>query len=122
MLRGQWWPRDTDQRFEQRRSWLSIFLGNLGGDERFFYGKNFMNSPATTIADPIAERAPVSHCDLAIIGSGMAAMRLIETLRRRGDRRSIVLLGAELTLPYNRILLSPLLGGEIDWQQTISHP
>lgn len=60
--------------------------------------------------------------DLAIIGSGMAATRLVETLRRRGDRRSITLLGVERTLPYNRILLSPLLAGETDWQQLISHP
>jgi nitrite reductase (NADH) large subunit len=64
----------------------------------------------------------VEHCDLAIIGSGMAATRLVETLRRRGDQRSIVVLGAERALPYNRILLSPLLSGEIDWQQVVSHP
>lgn len=64
----------------------------------------------------------VEQCDLAIIGSGMAAIRLVETLRRRGDRRSIVVLGAERALPYNRILLSPLLSGEIDWQQVVSHP
>lgn len=64
----------------------------------------------------------MERCDLAIIGSGMAATRLVETLRRRGDRRSITLLGAERTLPYNRIMLSPLLAGETDWQQLISHP
>lgn len=60
--------------------------------------------------------------DLAIVGAGMAAVRLVETLRRLGDRRSIVVLGAESALPYNRILLSPLLGGEIDWQQLVTHP
>lgn len=62
------------------------------------------------------------HCDLAIIGTGMAATRLVETLRRRGDSRSIVMLGAERALPYNRILLSPLLAGETDWQQLVAHP
>lgn len=60
--------------------------------------------------------------DLVIIGSGMAAIRLVETLRRRGDRRSIAVLGAERSLPYNRIMLSPLLSGETAWQQLISHP
>jgi nitrite reductase (NADH) large subunit len=57
-----------------------------------------------------------------IVGSGMAAARLVDTLRRRGDRRSIVLLGAERSLPYNRIMLSPLLAGEAEWQQLITRP
>lgn len=73
----------------------------------------------STTADSMRD---MQCCDLAIIGSGLAAIRLVETLRRRGDRRSIVVLGAERALPYNRILLSPLLGGEIDWQQVVSHP
>src|SRR5690606_7980601 len=50
----------------------------------------------------------------------MAAARLVDALRKRGDRRSVVLLGDERTLPYNRIMLSPLLAGEADWQQLIS--
>lgn len=64
----------------------------------------------------------LQHRDLVIIGSGMAAIRLVETLRRRGDRRSIAVLGAERSLPYNRIMLSPLLSGETAWQHLISHP
>jgi nitrite reductase (NADH) large subunit len=60
--------------------------------------------------------------DLAIIGSGMAAIRLVDALRRRGDQRSILVVGDERALPYNRILLSPLLSGEIDWQQLVTHP
>lgn len=67
------------------------------------------------------ERQALAHSDLVIIGSGMAATRLVETLRRRGDRRSIAVLGAERSLPYNRIMLSPLLSGETDWQQLVSH-
>jgi nitrite reductase (NADH) large subunit len=63
----------------------------------------------------------MTHRDLVIIGSGMAATRLVATLRRRGDRRSIVLLGAERALPYNRIMLSPLLAGEAEWQQLVTH-
>ena len=64
----------------------------------------------------------LQHRDLVIIGSGMAAIRLVETLRRRGDRRSIAVLGAERSLPYNRIMLSPLLSGETAWQHLVSHP
>ncbi|MFT3929539.1 MAG: FAD-dependent oxidoreductase [Spongiibacteraceae bacterium] len=63
----------------------------------------------------------MSHRDLVVIGSGMAAIRLVETLRRRGDQRSIAVLGAERSLPYNRIMLSPLLSGETAWQHLVSH-
>lgn len=63
--------------------------------------------------------ATVSH-GLVIIGSGMAAARLVDALRRRGFGGSITLLGAERTLPYNRIMLSPLLAGEAEWQQLIT--
>ncbi len=64
----------------------------------------------------------MQHCDLVVIGAGMAALKLVETLRRRGDRRSIALVGEETSLPYNRIMLSPLLAGSAEWPQLISHP
>lgn len=78
-----------------------------------------MNMKATTTS-AMGDAEP--RCDLAIIGTGMAATRLVETLRRRGDTRSIVMLGAERALPYNRIMLSPLLAGATDWQQLVTHP
>ncbi len=59
--------------------------------------------------------------DLLIIGGGMAGLMLIEALRGRGDRRSIGLVGAEDPLPYNRVLLSPMLAGECDWADVVSH-
>ncbi|WP_081711363.1 nitrite reductase large subunit NirB [Franconibacter helveticus] len=50
---------------------------------------------------------------LAIIGNGMAAVRLVEQLTDRAPGRfAITLIGEEPTLAYNRILLSPVLGGE----------
>ena len=50
---------------------------------------------------------------LAIIGNGMAAVRLAEQLTDRAPGRfAITLIGEEPTLAYNRILLSPVLGGE----------
>lgn len=52
---------------------------------------------------------------LVIIGAGMAATRLVEELRAQApDRYSICIVGEEPRPPYNRVLLSPALAGEID--------
>lgn len=50
---------------------------------------------------------------LVIVGSGMAATRLVEELVVRGaaDRMAITVLGDEPVAPYNRILLSAVLEG-----------
>ncbi|MFG6136455.1 NAD(P)/FAD-dependent oxidoreductase [Halomonas sp. B23F22_10] len=62
-----------------------------------------MPSPAT----------PVDH--LVIVGNGMAGQRLVEALvQREGVPRRITLIGAEACPAYNRILLSPLLAGEME--------
>ncbi len=51
---------------------------------------------------------------LVIIGNGMAAARLVEEIASYGlGRYSIAVVGEEKGLAYNRVLLSPLLGGEI---------
>jgi nitrite reductase (NADH) large subunit len=50
---------------------------------------------------------------LLVIGAGMAANRLLGELADRcPDRYDVTVLGAEPHRPYNRILLSPVLGGE----------
>lgn len=50
---------------------------------------------------------------LAVIGNGMAAVRLLETLQARApDRYQIDVFGEEPEAGYNRVLLSPLLAGE----------
>ncbi|MFC0266427.1 NAD(P)/FAD-dependent oxidoreductase [Kushneria aurantia] len=52
---------------------------------------------------------------LVIIGHGMASQRLLERLAERDERpRHIHVFGDEARPAYNRILLSPLLAGEID--------
>lgn len=52
---------------------------------------------------------------LIIVGKGMAATRLVEELASRGlGRHAIAVIGAEPRPAYNRVLLSPLLAGEID--------
>ena len=50
---------------------------------------------------------------LMIIGNGMAATRLISTLTARAPGRfAITVIGEEPEHAYNRIQLSPVLGGE----------
>lgn len=54
---------------------------------------------------------------LVIVGAGMAAMRLLEELEARGPHAfAITLIGAETRPAYNRVLLSPLLSGEMAWE------
>ena len=55
---------------------------------------------------------------LVIVGKGMAATRLVDELSQRAlGRYSIAVIGAEPRLAYNRVLLSPLLAGEIGEQE-----
>ncbi|WP_427030211.1 NAD(P)/FAD-dependent oxidoreductase [Halomonas sp. H2] len=57
---------------------------------------------------------------LVIIGNGMASHRLIEALVKQPTRpQRITVIGAEPTPAYNRILLSPLLAGEMQ-QEALS--
>ena len=86
---------------------------------------------------------------LLIIGNGMAAMRLLEELDARGclgsgentaspragqlplpmgegtgcsPRFDVTVVGAEARPAYNRILLSPLLAGEMGWEDVCLKP
>ncbi len=51
---------------------------------------------------------------LVIVGNGMAGHRLVEALLARPERPAITVIGAETAPAYNRILLSPLLAGEME--------
>jgi nitrite reductase (NADH) large subunit len=51
---------------------------------------------------------------LVVVGNGMAATRFVEELMQRAlGRYSVIVIGAEPRLSYNRILLSSLLAGEV---------
>ena len=51
---------------------------------------------------------------LIIVGNGMAATRLADELSRQAlGRYAVAVIGDEPRLAYNRVLLSPLLAGEI---------
>ncbi|WP_243633885.1 NAD(P)/FAD-dependent oxidoreductase [Motiliproteus coralliicola] len=59
---------------------------------------------------------------LIIIGNGMAGGRLLSELQQHcPDRYRITVFGAEPGGSYNRVLLSPLLGREIDTEALITH-
>lgn len=51
------------------------------------------------------------HDHLVVIGNGMAAIRLVEELVRRGAPWRVTVIGAEPGPAYNRILLSAVLEG-----------
>ncbi|OIR04154.1 nitrite reductase [mine drainage metagenome] len=57
---------------------------------------------------------------LVVIGNGMAGIRTIEELlKMSADEFDITVFGAEPQPNYNRILLSPVLSGEMSFQDTI---
>lgn len=60
---------------------------------------------------------------LVIIGNGMAAARLVEELGRQAlGRYSVLVVGAEPHLAYNRVLLSSVLAGEMPREETELKP
>ena len=57
---------------------------------------------------------------LVVIGNGMAGMRTVEEiLSRAPDKYDITVFGAEPRVNYNRIMLSPLLSGEKDFDEIV---
>lgn len=52
---------------------------------------------------------------LVVVGNGMASLRFLERLTERAPGRfDVTVIGAEPVAAYNRVLLSSLLGGEVD--------
>jgi nitrite reductase (NADH) large subunit len=59
---------------------------------------------------------------LVIVGSGMSAMKVVdEVLKIDPLMYQITIIGAETVLPYNRIMLSPVLAGEKDFDEIRTH-
>ncbi|MBI1361272.1 MAG: nitrite reductase large subunit [Alphaproteobacteria bacterium] len=62
----------------------------------------------------------MSREKLVVIGNGMAGCRVVEEiLKRDPDRYEIAMFGAEPRLNYNRIMLSPVLAGEKQFEDII---
>lgn len=52
---------------------------------------------------------------LVVVGNGMASLRFLERLTERAPgRHEVTVVGAEPVAAYNRVLLSSLLGGEVE--------
>ena len=59
---------------------------------------------------------------LVVIGNGMAAGRTLEELLARDPSRyEIAVFGAEPRVNYNRIMLSPVLAGEKNYEEIVIH-
>ncbi len=59
---------------------------------------------------------------LVVIGNGMAAGRVLDHLfERDSSRYSVTVFGSEPRVNYNRILLSPVLSGEKDFNDIVTH-
>ena len=59
---------------------------------------------------------------LVVIGNGMAAGRVLEDLFARApDKYDVTVFGAEPRVNYDRIMLSPVLSGEKQFEQIIVH-
>ncbi len=62
------------------------------------------------------------HAELVIVGNGMAAARLVQELKQSGGFEGrILMIGREPRPAYNRVLLSPLLAGEVEDQALELH-
>jgi assimilatory nitrate reductase electron transfer subunit len=59
---------------------------------------------------------------VVVIGNGMAGARAVRELRRRDPAIAITVLGAERCAPYNRILLTDVLAGQIDEDDIFDRP
>ena len=59
---------------------------------------------------------------LVVIGNGMAPGRMLEHLLEEApDRYKITIFNAEPRVNYDRIMLSPVLSGEKDYEQIVIH-
>ncbi|MDE0286026.1 MAG: FAD-dependent oxidoreductase, partial [Gammaproteobacteria bacterium] len=60
--------------------------------------------------------------DLIIIGNGMAPGRALEKLNEGNpDAYNVTIFNAEPRVSYNRVMLSPVLSGEEEFEKTIIH-
>ena len=53
---------------------------------------------------------------VVVVGAGMVGTRFVDELVRadRAHRFAVLLVGAEVYEPYNRVLLSQVLAGQVD--------
>jgi len=87
-----------------------------------------LESGAAIQDTPKAAHQPLRRPRLVVIGNGMAGVRAIEELlaldadRPEAERHQITVFGAEPHGNYNRIMLSPVLAGEKQIADIVTHP
>ena len=60
--------------------------------------------------------------ELIVVGNGMAPSRALEKLNEKDpDAYNVTIFNAEPRVSYNRVMLSPVLSGEEDFEKTIIH-
>src|SRR5436853_4802591 len=70
----------------------------------------------------MSQASEPSRRKLAVLGNGMAAGRVLDELFARApDRYEVTIFGAEPRVNYDRIMLSPVLAGEKDFNDIIVH-
>src|SRR3989442_566 len=77
-----------------------------------WHARRLMETPAAT-------RAP--DLPVVIVGTGPVGLQVAREVLRRAPAQPLVLFGAEPWEPYNRVQLSELLAGQIDWAE-IANP
>src|SRR6266516_4368091 len=70
----------------------------------------------------MSQQSGLPRRKLVVLGNGMAAGRVLEELFARvPDRYDVTIFGAEPLVNYDRIMLSPVLAGEKQFNDIIVH-
>jgi nitrite reductase [NAD(P)H] large subunit len=69
----------------------------------------------------MGQMAGSSKRKLVVVGNGMAAGRVLDELFVRAPRHDVTIFGAEPRVNYDRIMLSPVLSGEKEFEDIILH-
>jgi nitrite reductase (NADH) large subunit len=76
-----------------------------------------MSQPCETLALHIDDAiVSAANAPIVIVGNGPVGMQVARELLRRRPASHVVIYGNECHRPYNRVQLSYLLSGELDWE------
>lgn len=79
---------------------------------------------ATELADehvaPSASVNALERAPVVVVGSGPAGVRFCHELLKRSPQHSLLLIGDEAVVPYNRVQLSALLAGDVSQDEILN--
>lgn len=70
--------------------------------------------PVSSLPEDVGVQLPI-----VVVGNGLAGIQTVRELTKRNPELPIVVYGEEPHLPYNRIKLSALLGGQASWEELL---